>query len=174
MVLKICKHKAFVESQVTLGLEPSSYKAVLGESAKITCLGWNLQVGDLVWQIYPHTQPLSTTVIFLTGRQVVFTSLSNNDLNSHHSSGYDPNRGGLEHLKYVVVAEQISPNAVKSSLTISNINWTDAGYSYQCACNIYTACANGRKVNAVANLTVLIKQEAKSQSSSCKLVSLFE
>jgi hypothetical protein len=114
----------------------------LGESVNLTCSGYNLIVADLVWQIFPLGSPLTTTVLYLTGRL-----------------GFTGNG------KYLVNAEQVSPFSISSTLTINDLEIGDALYSYQCACNIYTACASGKKVNAVANITIL-KGHGKSSGTA--------
>lgn len=150
----------------------------VGDAARMTCEGANLLVSDLVWQIYPLGQPLSTTVIFLTGRQVVFdtVNMKNNNTDTAETSRgmFGSSSSNSDYVKYQVVAEQVKPNSVRSTLTISNVNWTDGEYAYQCACNIYTACANGRKVNAVARLNVTARRQSKSQSSSSSKIILID
>ena len=129
-----------------LEFEHSNYTAHLGDRLRLSCIGSNLHVNDIVWQVYPISQPLTTTVLYLTGRQVVFSSSNSS--------------------KYLIEAEQTSPNTVRTSLTITNLELSDAALAYQCACNIYTACAAGTKASAVANLTLLAPRGAKSDVSS--------
>lgn len=140
-------------NQVILELDACNYTANLGDAVKLTCTGLNLQLADLVWQIYPQGQPMTTTVIFLTGKQVVFGDLNDVEYDSP---------------KYSVDMEQTSVNSVRSTLTIANLDLTDAGYVYQCACNIYTACAAGRKVSAIANLTVVPIRSPKSDTTTSR------
>jgi hypothetical protein len=42
-----------------------------------------------------------------------------------------------------------------SSLTINDLELSDSYFIYQCACNIYTACASGVKAKVEANVTSL-------------------
>ena len=124
--LKVC------ESAVVVSLDKPAYTIMSGDSLTLTCVGANLNLEDLVWQITPISNTTSFNVIYLNQK------LTSKFIN-----------------KFNVTARQTSDFAIQSTLTINKVSLSDGDYSYQCVCNIYTACALGNKAMATANLTIL-------------------
>lgn len=109
-----------------------SVTAYKGSSITLICNGTNLLTDDIVWQYFPIGNSTFFKVIYIYGQLV----------NSFQS-------------KYTVRSYQYTNTEVITSLTISDVTEKDAKYQYQCACNIYTACASGYKAKVEANLTTL-------------------
>jgi len=119
---------------VTLSLEQTEFSVYEGSSLRIICNGTNLLTDDIVWQSFPIGDPMKINVIYIYGQLV----------NAFQS-------------KYQVHSYQAStnPKQVITSLTIKHITAADARFQYQCACNIYTACASGYKAKVEANITTM-------------------
>ena len=119
-------------AEVSLSLENDTVVVYPGNSATIKCNGSNLLTNDIVWQYSPIGNQSINSVIFINGRLI-------NEFQT----------------KYLVKSYQSSPTQVLTSLTIANVDATDAAFQYQCVCNIYSACATGFKAKVEAYLNVL-------------------
>ncbi len=131
-VLSLCTSPATCEENVTLSIAQTSLEAYPGNSVTIICNGTNLLTDDIVWQYFPSGNSTFFKVIYIYGQLV----------NAFQT-------------KYRVHSYQASSAEVVTSLTISDLTAKDAEYQYQCACNIYTACASGFKAKAEANVIAL-------------------
>ncbi len=128
------------DENVTLSLARTSFAVYPGSSVTIICNGTNLLTDDIVWQYFPSGNSTFFKVIYIYGQLV----------NAFQT-------------KYRVQSYQASSTEVITSLTISDISPNDAQYQYQCACNIYTACASGFKAKVEANLIALEATTTPSQ-----------
>ena len=119
-------------AEVSLSVENNTVIVYPGNSATIKCNGSNLLTNDIVWQYSPIGNQSINSVIFINGRLI-------NEFQT----------------KYLVKSYQSSPTQVLTSLTIANVDATDAAFEYQCVCNIYSACATGYKAKVDAYLNVM-------------------
>lgn len=132
-----------INGQVTLNIDSQMYTAYVGSPLTITCNGTNLLTNDIVWQYYSISNATFVKVIYIYGQIV---------------NGF--------RRKYSVSSVQSSPNEIMSALTINDLDFNDALYVYQCACNIYTACASGNKAKVEANVTTLA-------ATTCRIFNFF-
>lgn len=117
-------------TNVTLSLAQDEFSAYEGSSLTIICNGTNLLTDDIVWQYFPIGNSTFFKVIYIYGQLV----------NAFQT-------------KYTVQSYQASSTEVITSLTIKDVAAADSKFQYQCACNIYTACASGYKAKVEANIT---------------------
>jgi hypothetical protein len=103
---------------------------VNGSFLTLKCIGINLQPNDLIWQYYPINHPESKTVVYF-----------NSEINNYEG-------------KYNVTISQQDNNTIVSYLTIA-INYEDSFKTYECVCNIYSACSSGERITSEANVTVI-------------------
>lgn len=115
---------------MTLSLAQDEFSAYEGSSLTIICNGTNLLTDDIVWQYFPIGNSTFFKVIYIYGQLV----------NAFQT-------------KYTVQSYQASSTEVITSLTIKDVTAADSKFQYQCACNIYTACASGYKAKVEANIT---------------------
>lgn len=101
-----------------------------GSFLTLKCIGINLQPNDLIWQYYPINHPESKTVVYF-----------NSEINNYDG-------------KYNVTMSQQDNNTIESYLTIA-IDYEDSFKTYECVCNIYSACSSGERITSEANVTVI-------------------
>lgn len=121
-----------MKKHVNLTFEADSYVAIIGESIKMTCKGYNLSPADIVWIVYSIKNPFEQRVIFSDNIYI-----------------------GNSSRKYSIETELISEQQLATSLSIHNVVESDEIFGYQCVCNIYKRCSTTNHAKANASIVAI-------------------
>ena len=112
---------------MNLTFDSPYYHSYIGSpSLKLTCLGSNLGISDIVWIKYLLSNPEDKKVIYTDGNYI------DEELAK----------------KYSVDTQPEKHNNLVSTLTLFNIQETDILNGYECVCNIYKRCTNSNQAKA--------------------------
>jgi len=118
--------------------------ATVGTSYIIKCSGTNLAISDIVWLYYPVGNSSFTNIIY-------------------SDAAYTPGSD----LRYEVKSIPTSANTIITNLMIKSVTLADAGFVYQCACNVYKeACTSDTKLVAEVKLKAVTTTTTTTTTST--------
>jgi len=132
-------------SSVALQMSASNNQtATVGTSYIIKCSGTNLAISDIVWLYYPVGNSSFTNIIY-------------------SDAAYTPGSD----LRYEVKSIPTSANTIITNLMIKSVTLADAGFVYQCACNVYKeACTSDTKLVAEVKLKAVTTTTTTTTTST--------
>ena len=155
---------------MNLKFDSDRYETYIGSPfLKLTCIGENLNLTDIVWIKYLISNPMTQRVIFSDNDYMLYEHNNNDESQQRAVQSYFQHKGSSEtthkSLKYFVESTPNFNGSINVSLILFNIQESDIFYGYECVCNIYKRCSSSN--HAKANTTLIA---IKVTTSKAKII----